>query len=103
TDEVRQRAVVQRRALHGAVVETEAGGLDDVQLHPETGRQADARADVLRNGRLKKGETHSKALIRAARGLVAARNATVSQAAAQSRGSPPRGRAGRESRVSQDQ
>jgi len=53
-----------------------------VQFHPETGAQSDAGADVLGNGRLKKGETHSKALIRAARGLVAARNATVSQEAA---------------------
>jgi hypothetical protein len=69
-----QRAVVERRALHGAVVEPEADRLDHMQFHAETGAQADAGADILRNVRLKKGETHSKALIRAARGLVAAPN-----------------------------
>ena len=57
---VRQRAVVEGRALHGAVVETEARRLDHMQIDAETGRQSDAGSDVLRNVRLKKGETHSK-------------------------------------------
>src|SRR5690606_29199579 len=64
--------VIERRALHGAVVEAEAGRLDDVQSDAETGAQPDAGADVLGNVWLKKRETHSKALLRAARGLVAA-------------------------------
>ena len=78
-DHMSQRPVIQRRALHRPVVQTKAGGLDDVQFDAETGRQADARAHVLRNGWLKKGETHSKALLRVSRGLVAAGFASVSQ------------------------
>ena len=58
---VRQGAVIQSGALHRPVVETEAYGFDDVQVHAEARRQSDAGADVLRNVRLKKGETHSKA------------------------------------------
>jgi hypothetical protein len=76
-----QRAVIEGGALHGAVVEIEPDGLDYVQFDAETGAQPDAGADILRDVRLKKGETHSKPLIRVAWGLVAVQFATVSQEA----------------------
>lgn len=66
-----QRTIVERRPLHGAVVEPEAHRLDDVKFHAETGAEPDTGADILRDVWLKKGETHSKAVIRVAWGLVA--------------------------------
>ena len=98
----RERQVALLRAMVGALGQARAPGQDRlfVKFDAETGAQPYAGAHVLRNGRLKKGETHSKALIRAARGLVAACFATVSQEASATCGFPPQTRAGRDFRVS---
>lgn len=53
--------------IHGSapdrrVAQGEAAGLDNVQRYPQTGGQSEGCPKVLRNVRLKKGQTHSKAI-----------------------------------------
>ena len=74
-DDVSLAAVVHRDPAQSPVVEHETARFDDVDRYAETGREAKNRAGILRDIRLKKGNTHGQGIA----GEVTSRNLTCFQ------------------------